>query len=114
MQAALPLPWRRLFQRNPVSLARGGDGERPEPVVVYTAANNFEADVVAGKLAAEGIPTWRRFESLGMTYGLLVGPLAQVDILVPATLADQACALLSDSDDDEDGKDHRRPTTDDR
>ncbi len=114
MQAALPLPWRRLFQRNSVSLARGGDGERPEPVIVYRAANGFEADVVVGRLAAEGIPTWRRSESLGAAYGLLVGPLAQVDILVPATLADKARALLASDSDDEDGEDHRRPTTDDR
>ncbi len=102
MQAALPLPWRRFFQKRSVSLARGGDGERPEPVIVYTAANGFEADVVAGKLAADGIPTWRRFESLGAAYGLLVGPLAQVDILVPATLADQARTLLASDDDADD------------
>lgn len=109
MLSSLPFPWRHLFQRGSVSVARGGDGERPEPVVVYTAANGFEADVVAGKLAAEGIPTWRRFESLGATYGLLVGPLAEVDILVPATLADQARTLLAGDDDE--GDDDRPPTT---
>ena len=33
---------------------------------------------------------------------LLVGPLAQVDILVPATLADQARTLLASDDDADD------------
>lgn len=107
MQSSLPFPWRWLLRARSVATARGGDGPEREPVIIYTAANSFEADVVAGKLEAAGIPTWRRFESLGATYGLLVGPLAQVDILVPAALAEQARSVLASADENDD----RPPTT---
>lgn len=100
---ALPLPLRGLLQKLGLTLARGGQRPPPEPVVVYRAANQFEAEVVAGRLKAAGIPAWLRSESLGHTYGLTIGPLAEVDILVPAALAEQARALLAD--DDENGGD---------
>lgn len=95
MLQALSLPWRGWLRRLGVTLARGGSKPPPEPVVIYTAANTFEADVIASRLAADNIPCWRRSESLGAAYGLTVGPLAQVDILVPAALAEQARAILT-------------------
>lgn len=101
---ALPLPLRNLFQKLGLTLARGGQRPPPEPVVVYRAANQFEAEVVAAKLSAAGIPAWQRAESLGHAYGLTIGPLAAVDILVPAALADQARALLSDGEEDAAGE----------
>ena len=95
-----PLPWRELLSALSIPLARGGRGPSPEPVLVYTAAHQFEADVVAGKLRVEGIPSWQRRETLGAAYGLFIGPLARVDILVPAPLADRARQVLADVEDD--------------
>jgi hypothetical protein len=98
----LSLPWRglaRLFSIN-IPIARGGKGPDREPVVVYTAANSLEAEVIASRLAAEGIPCWQRGESLGHAYGLTLGPLAQVDILVPAALEEKARAILEIEDED--------------
>ncbi len=93
--AFFPLPWRDVLGALSISLARGGQGPSPEPVLVYTAANQFEADVVSGRLEVEGIPSWKRRETLGAAYGLIIGPLARVDILVPAVLADRARDILA-------------------
>ena len=99
--STLSLPWRGLGRLLNITLARGGRGPDREPVVVYTAANPLEAQVVAGRLQAEGIPSWQRGESLGTTYGLTIGRLAQVDILVPAALEEKARAILADDDEDD-------------
>ena len=99
--STLSLPWRGLGRWLNLSLARGGRGPDREPVVVYTAANPLEAQVVAGRLQAEGIPSWQRGESLGSAYGLTIGRLAQVDILVPAALEEKARAVLADDDEDD-------------
>ena len=99
--STLTLPWRGFGRWLNITLARGGRGPDREPVVVYSAANPLEAQVVAGRLEAEGIPCWQRGESLGSTYGLTIGRLAQVDILVPAALEEKARAILADDDEDD-------------
>ena len=92
---SLSLPWRGWLRQRSITLARGGERPPREPVVVYRAANVMEAEVVAARLTAAGIPSWRRAETLGRAYGLTIGPLAQVDILVPAALAEHAQAVLA-------------------
>lgn len=64
-------------------------------IVVYTAASPGEADVVKGALVAAGIPAETSREGAGAAYGFTVGPLAMVDILVPADHAAQAEELLA-------------------
>jgi len=61
---------------------------------VYVAANRAEGDVVRGRLESEGIPAVLRGEAVGSIYGLTTGPLAQVEVVVPAPLADRARELL--------------------
>lgn len=73
---------------------RGGD-DGQTPVVVWEAANRMEAEIVAGRLHAEGIPAIIRGEALGTIYGLTTGSLAAANVLVPAPLAEQALALLA-------------------
>ena len=73
------------------------------PVVVWEALHQMEAEVVKGRLEAEGIPAIIRSEAVGLIYGFTSGGLAQADVLVPAALADQAIALLSAETDAGDG-----------
>ena len=63
--------------------------------VVYTAVGPGEADIVKGSLLAAGIPAETSREGAGAAYGFSVGPLAMVDILVPADHAAQAAELIA-------------------
>ena len=77
----------------------GGSVEQ-EPVVVWRATNQMEAQVVKGRLESEGIPAIIRGEALGAIYGLTSGTLAETSVLVPAPLADRAEAILYAAVDD--------------
>jgi hypothetical protein len=66
-----------------------------EPVVVWEAANQMEAEVVKGRLTSAGIPAIVHSEALGTIYGLTTGTLAAAKVLVPAPLAEKALDLLS-------------------
>jgi hypothetical protein len=76
----------------------GGDIDQ-EPVVVWEAANNMEAQIVKGRLESEGIPAFIRGEALGTIFGLTSGSLAATDVLVPYALADQAIEILHSNPD---------------
>lgn len=71
-----------------------------ETVEVYRAANEMEAQIIRGRLEEEGIPVLLRYEAAGPVFGLAVGALAEVRILVPAALAEQARLLLAPPQDD--------------
>ncbi len=71
-----------------------------ETVEVYRAANEMEAQIVRGRLQEEGIPVLLRYEAAGPVFGLAVGALAEVRVLVPAALAEQARLLLATRPDD--------------
>lgn len=73
----------------------GGDLQQ-DPVVVWEAANQLEAQIVKGRLESEGIPAIIRGEAVGVLYGLTTGGLAVTDVLVPAALAEQASHILSE------------------
>ncbi len=73
----------------------GGDLDQ-EPVVVWQAANQMEAQIVKGRLESEGIPAIVRGETLGAIWGLTTGPLAATDVLVPAALAEKALEILNE------------------
>jgi len=64
-------------------------------VVVYTAAGPGRADIIKSALVAAGIPAETSREGAGAAYGLVVGPLGMVDILVPEEDAAQAEELLA-------------------
>ncbi|MEM7537577.1 MAG: DUF2007 domain-containing protein [Chloroflexota bacterium] len=74
-----------------------------EPVVVWEAENELEAQIVKSKLESEGIPVLLRGEALGAIYGLTTGALAATDVLVPAPLLDKAVDLLTVEEVDEMG-----------
>lgn len=72
----------------------GGDMRSGEPVEVYVAANELEAQVIKSFLESNDIPVMIRNEAIGRVYGMTVGPLAQVSVYVPEPLAPRALALL--------------------
>ena len=66
-----------------------------EPVIVWEAANLMEAEIVKGRLEAEGIPALIRGDAAGTIFGLTAGELAKADVLVPAALAERAAEILA-------------------
>lgn len=88
----------------------GGDDEPVEWVPVATAMGEIEANVIAGRLNSEGIPTRIRQESAGAALGLTVG-LGQILVLVPEPVVERAVrileepAIIEDEDWQEDGDD---------
>ncbi len=51
--------------------------------VVYVANGKLEADSVRILLESFGIPAFVNQESAGTVYGLSVGPLGEVEVVVP-------------------------------
>ncbi len=82
---------------NASNTTTGGDLDQ-EPVVVWVAANQMEAQIVKGRLESEGIPALIRGEALGAIYGLTTGALAESAVLVPAALAGKAEAILQNDE----------------
>ena len=80
-----------------VELSGGGKDDVPWETV-YVAANRMEADIVRAHLEAEDIPAVVRGEAVGGVYGLTTGPMAQVEILVPAPLAERARTIVHAED----------------
>lgn len=78
----------------PSATATTGGVLDQEPVVVWVAQNQMEAQVIKGRLESEGIPAIIRGEALGAIYGLTTGSLAQTAVLVPAPLAEKAQLIL--------------------
>ena len=52
-------------------------------ISIYTVQGELQAEVVRGLLEAQGIPVNLSQEGIARTYGLGVGPLSEVDIMVP-------------------------------
>lgn len=74
--------------------ASTGGSVDQEPVVVWVAANQMEAQIIKGRLESEGIPAIIRGEALGAIYGLTTGSLAECAVLVPAAVAEKAEGIL--------------------
>ncbi|MCC7359468.1 MAG: DUF2007 domain-containing protein [Anaerolineales bacterium] len=64
-------------------------------VVVFTTNGGGQAAIIQELLASAGIPAQTSQEGAGAVYGLTVGPLGQVDILVPERYAAAAEQLLA-------------------
>jgi hypothetical protein len=64
-------------------------------VVVETVAGMLRAEILRGLLEAQGLTVFLSQEGVGHSvYGLTVGRLGAVDVLVPAGQAEQAQAIL--------------------
>ncbi len=66
--------------------------------VVYIANGQLEADMVRLMLEASGVKVLMRGESAGAVYGLTMGPLGEVNLLVPENQVAQAKSLIEAMD----------------
>lgn len=64
-------------------------------VRVAVALGPAHAEILRGRLEAEGIPARVLQEPAGSVYGLTVGLLGQIDVVVPQEYAAQAHELLA-------------------
>ncbi len=71
-------------------------GDRQEPVVVYTAANAMEANLVRALLESEGVPSFTSGAALSDVYGLTLGPAAEVEVYVVKALAPKAQQIIDE------------------
>ena len=67
-------------------------------VFVSTVQGQFAEGQIRAFLEANGIPTQVRGETLRSTYGISIGGIGAVDILVPRDRADEARELLTRAD----------------
>lgn len=68
-------------------------------MVVYIASSEPEAYIVAGRLQSEGIPTFVHQEPVGKAYGLTIGALGEVKVLVSPSDYERAQEILDDDED---------------
>lgn len=67
---------------------------------VYTTNSEPIAYLIAGKLENEGIKAIVRKESAGSAYGIVVGLLGKVDVLVLSDDFERAAAIIESEDGD--------------
>ncbi len=72
----------------------GGAGDPRDPVTVWEAQGEAEAQTIRAFLEGQGIPAAFRGESARTVYGFTMNGLGKVEIQVPAELADEARDLL--------------------
>lgn len=61
---------------------------------VYVANSQPEAQIIKGRLEAEGIPVVLCYESLGAVFGITIDGLGQVKIQVPNSMSQEATEIL--------------------
>lgn len=76
----------------------GGSIQPGEPVEVFVAANDLEAQVIKSFLESNDIPVLLQGDAVSKIYGLTVGGLAEVRVYVPAPLAPKAIELLEQAE----------------
>jgi hypothetical protein len=64
--------------------------------VVYIANGRLEAESVKALLESFGIPAFLNQESAGLTYGLTVGILGEVEVVVPLSNIEDAKKIIEE------------------
>ena len=67
-----------------------------KPVHVFTAHGMLEAEMIVNFLASQGIEAMASQESVGMSYGITVGPLGEVKVYVNEEVEADAHQALMD------------------
>ena len=67
-----------------------------EWVVLEKIAGDLQAEILKGLLEAQGVPVLLSQEGAARAIGLSVGPLGEVEILVPEDFQEQAEKILED------------------
>ncbi len=71
-----------------------GDAQQVQWVVVEQTSGLMAAEIIAGRLQAEGIPARAWQEGAGEAIGLIVGLLGTGHVVVPEEFADRAREVL--------------------
>jgi len=69
--------------------------ESPNFVLIHIAQGELEANIIKSHLESEGIPVLLQYESVSRVYGLTVDGLAEVRLLVPQELAEEARHIIA-------------------
>jgi len=96
--------------------ATSGDDDHIRWIVI-AIVGWAEAEIMRSKLESEGIPCVLQREAVGVVYGITIGPMGDVRVLVPEPLVERAIDLLSEGeldvvDDDSSQEDAQEGTTD--
>ena len=83
----------------------GGGKQYDEPVQVYSAVNDLDAQVIKSYLESNDIPVLLQGEAAGRVFGMMIGAMAEVRVYVPAPLAEKARELLEEVSGDEEEED---------
>jgi hypothetical protein len=75
--------------------ARTGGPGGDEPVLIARINGPVRIEMAQEALRDAGIPAYIKRDTMGMVYGLSVGPLAVGEVWVPRPLADQAEDVLA-------------------
>jgi len=65
-----------------------------EWITLDTVQGDLEAELIKGMLEAQEIPVLLSREGAGRAFGLTVGPMGEVEILVPKVLENDAKKIL--------------------
>lgn len=68
----------------------------PQWMSVYIAAGQLQAQIIASLLQSADIPARLNQESAGSVYAFTVGPLGEVEVLVPAEQLAEAQELIAE------------------
>lgn len=105
---AKPFNWSRLLGVGKASAKEesmtttGGSSQAGEPVEVFLAANDLEAQVIKSFLESNDIPVMLQGDAVSKIYGFTVGMMAEVRVYVPAPLAPKALELLEAAEEEPD------------
>ena len=80
------------------------DEESQEPVVVWVAPNQVEAQIIVARLQSEGVTAAIQGESAALVFGFTTGGIAEWEVIVPASLVDQAVEILGLKADSSEGE----------
>jgi hypothetical protein len=64
--------------------------------LVYETNDSVEAELLRGLLEANQVPVFLSQEGAGKAYGLTIGRLGRVQILVPESKGEQARQMIAD------------------
>jgi len=66
-------------------------------VAVHATSGMVDANIIAGRLETEGIPTRLEYEAAGVIYAVTVDGLGEVKVMVPREHLEKAREILSRS-----------------
>jgi hypothetical protein len=64
--------------------------------LITTVSGELQADLLRGLLEAEGINVFLNQEGAGKVYGLMMGPMGEVQVLVPENQSETARQIVDD------------------